>query len=187
MLFLRGLLLGPIPGCYYRCHSKCLNLISKPCVRSKVSHQAEYELNICPEAGLDSQDYRCAECRAPISLRECPRGGGRSWAGHRAGGELFWAGCPAISGVSKWSECQLSSSPWEARKDCFGTFSRPPKLTKVPLGVPVGLGYSSPVTASSQKTPIPMGRPHYTTPCVSGLQKHTDIDSRDSLSTVPFY
>ncbi|KAF3817531.1 hypothetical protein GH733_012818 [Mirounga leonina] len=60
-------------GCYYRCHSKCLNLISKPCVRSKVSHQAEYELNICPETGLDSQDYRCAECRAPISLRECPR------------------------------------------------------------------------------------------------------------------
>lgn len=64
----------PIPGCYYRCHSKCLNLISKPCVRSKVSHQAEYELNICPEAGLDSQDYRCAECRASISLRECREG-----------------------------------------------------------------------------------------------------------------
>ncbi|XP_055477042.1 differentially expressed in FDCP 8 homolog isoform X2 [Psammomys obesus] len=59
-------------GCYYRCHSKCLNLISKPCVSSKVSHQAEYELNICPEAGLDSQDYRCAECRAPISLRGVP-------------------------------------------------------------------------------------------------------------------
>ncbi|XP_012578297.1 PREDICTED: differentially expressed in FDCP 8 homolog, partial [Condylura cristata] len=50
-------------GCYYRCHSKCLNLVSKPCVRSKVSHQAEYELSICPESGLDSQDYRCAECR----------------------------------------------------------------------------------------------------------------------------
>ncbi|XP_072871784.1 differentially expressed in FDCP 8 homolog isoform X2 [Chlorocebus sabaeus] len=59
-------------GCYYRCHSKCLNLISKPCVSSKVSHQAEYELNICPETGLDSQDYRCAECRAPISLRGVP-------------------------------------------------------------------------------------------------------------------
>ncbi|XP_075795920.1 differentially expressed in FDCP 8 homolog isoform X2 [Pelodiscus sinensis] len=59
-------------GCYYRCHSKCLNLITKPCVRSKVSHQAEYELNICPETGLDSQDYRCAECRAPISLRGVP-------------------------------------------------------------------------------------------------------------------
>lgn len=57
-------------GCYYRSHSKCLNLITKPCVRSKVSHQSEYELTICPEAGLDSQDYRCAECRAPISLRK---------------------------------------------------------------------------------------------------------------------
>ncbi|KAM6430156.1 differentially expressed in FDCP 8 homolog isoform 2-T2 [Liasis olivaceus] len=59
-------------GCSYRCHSKCLNLITKPCVRSKVSHQAEYELSICPETGLDSQDYRCAECRAPISLRGIP-------------------------------------------------------------------------------------------------------------------
>ncbi|XP_013907528.1 PREDICTED: differentially expressed in FDCP 8 homolog [Thamnophis sirtalis] len=59
-------------GCSYRCHSKCLDLITKPCVRSKVSHQAEYELSICPETGLDSQDYRCAECRAPISLRGIP-------------------------------------------------------------------------------------------------------------------
>ncbi|NWW54031.1 DEFI8 protein, partial [Pedionomus torquatus] len=57
-------------GCYYRCHSKCLPLVSKPCVRAKVSHQAEYQLSICPESGLDSQDYRCAECRAPVSLRE---------------------------------------------------------------------------------------------------------------------
>lgn len=58
------------PGCYYRCHSKCMNLINKPCVKSKVSHQSEYELNICPEIGLDKQDYRCSECRTPISLRE---------------------------------------------------------------------------------------------------------------------
>ncbi|NXV71464.1 DEFI8 protein, partial [Atlantisia rogersi] len=56
-------------GCYYRCHSKCLPLVSKVCVRAKVSHQAEYQLSICPESGLDSQDYRCAECRAPVSLR----------------------------------------------------------------------------------------------------------------------
>ncbi|KAM7039955.1 differentially expressed in FDCP 8 homolog isoform 2-T3 [Molossus nigricans] len=77
-------------GCYYRCHSKCLNLISKPCVRSKVSHQAEYELNICPEAGLDSQDYRCAECRAPISLRECPgRGGAEGSCSEQGNGQLL--------------------------------------------------------------------------------------------------
>uniref|UniRef100_A0A8C7Z9R2 Differentially expressed in FDCP 8 homolog n=1 Tax=Oryzias sinensis TaxID=183150 RepID=A0A8C7Z9R2_9TELE len=59
-------------GCYYRCHSKCMNLITKPCVRSKVSHQSEYELSICPEIGLDRQDYRCAECRSPVSLRGVP-------------------------------------------------------------------------------------------------------------------
>lgn len=59
-----------VSGCYYRCHSKCMNMITKPCVRSKVSHQSEYELSICPEIGLDRQDYRCAECRTPISLSE---------------------------------------------------------------------------------------------------------------------
>ncbi|XP_060694022.1 differentially expressed in FDCP 8 homolog isoform X2 [Hemiscyllium ocellatum] len=59
-------------GCYYRCHSKCLNQINKSCVRSKVSHQSEFELNICPEVGLDQQDYRCGECRQPISLRGVP-------------------------------------------------------------------------------------------------------------------
>ncbi|XP_078066827.1 differentially expressed in FDCP 8 homolog isoform X1 [Mustelus asterias] len=59
-------------GCYYRCHSKCLNQITKSCVRSKVSHQSEFELNICPEVGLDRQDYRCGECRQPISLRGVP-------------------------------------------------------------------------------------------------------------------
>ncbi|XP_064016234.1 differentially expressed in FDCP 8 homolog isoform X1 [Pogoniulus pusillus] len=59
-------------GCYYRCHSKCLPLVSRACVRAKVSHQAEYQLSICPESGLDSQDYRCAECRAPVSLRGVP-------------------------------------------------------------------------------------------------------------------
>ncbi|XP_017596837.1 PREDICTED: differentially expressed in FDCP 8 homolog [Corvus brachyrhynchos] len=76
-------------GCYYRCHSKCLPLVSRPCVRAQVSHQAEYQLSICPESGLDSQDYRCAECRAPISLREpllLPGGLGRAVGLGGAGG-----------------------------------------------------------------------------------------------------
>ena len=64
------LCVGCFSGCYYRCHSKCMNLINKPCVRSKVSHQSEYQLSICPEIGLDRQDYRCAECRTPVSLSE---------------------------------------------------------------------------------------------------------------------
>ena len=62
--------------------------MSKPCVRAKVSHQAEYQLSICPESGLDSQDYRCAECRAPVSLREAapPRRG----AGELLGAVGLW-------------------------------------------------------------------------------------------------
>ena len=105
------------PGCYYRCHSKCLNLISKPCVRSKVSHQAEYELSICPEAGLDSQDYRCAECRAPISLRECGRtadvlGRGRAHSGVRTRGKSGSQG--------QRGSCRHVSLSGEAMGGCCG-------------------------------------------------------------------
>lgn len=85
------------PGCYYRCHSKCLPLVSRPCVRAQVSHQAEYQLSICPESGLDSQDYRCAECRAPISLREplllLPGGLGGSCGAGGSWGLWGWEVC----------------------------------------------------------------------------------------------
>lgn len=57
-------------------------------MRAQVSHQAEYQLSICPESGLDSQDYRCAECRAPISLRELLLGGWGGLGGCRGWGEL---------------------------------------------------------------------------------------------------
>lgn len=114
----------PTPGCSYRCHSKCLNLISKPCVRSKVSHQAEYELNICPEAGLDSQGYRCAECRAPISLRECV--GGRAAPGRAGQGVRPRLG-EDVGGTRQlrpaWL-CRVSLSPWEATRGCQGTLLR---------------------------------------------------------------
>uniref|UniRef100_A0A8B9GDK0 Phorbol-ester/DAG-type domain-containing protein n=1 Tax=Amazona collaria TaxID=241587 RepID=A0A8B9GDK0_9PSIT len=57
-------------GCYYQCHSKCLPLVSKACMQAKISHQAEYQLSICPKSGLDSHDCCCAECCTPISLCE---------------------------------------------------------------------------------------------------------------------
>uniref|UniRef100_UPI00358F9491 differentially expressed in FDCP 8 homolog isoform X2 n=1 Tax=Myxine glutinosa TaxID=7769 RepID=UPI00358F9491 len=55
-------------GCRFNCHSRCLNAICKPCVRLKVSHQAKYLMDICPEVGLHAQDYRCADCRQPITM-----------------------------------------------------------------------------------------------------------------------
>ncbi|NXP50687.1 DEFI8 protein, partial [Heliornis fulica] len=91
-------------GCYYRCHSKCLPLVSKVCVRAKVSHQAEYQLSICPESGLDSQDYRCAECRAPVSLREAAA----AWDHSGAGGD----GCVPGHGVSDAEAVGTAWCPW---------------------------------------------------------------------------
>uniref|UniRef100_A0A8C4R821 Differentially expressed in FDCP 8 homolog n=1 Tax=Eptatretus burgeri TaxID=7764 RepID=A0A8C4R821_EPTBU len=55
-------------GCRFNCHSRCLSAICKPCVRLKVSHQAKYVMDICPEVGLHAQDYRCADCRQPITM-----------------------------------------------------------------------------------------------------------------------
>lgn len=80
-------------GCYYRCHSKCMNMITKPCVRSKVSHQSEYELSICPEIGLDRQDYRCAECRTPISLSEYKFPAQFNLCTHRISNTFVWLHC----------------------------------------------------------------------------------------------
>ncbi|KFO77854.1 Differentially expressed in FDCP 8, partial [Cuculus canorus] len=96
-------------GCYYRCHSKCLPLVSKPCVRAKVSHQAEYQLSICPESGLDSQDYRCAECRAPVSLREAVPAVAWGWEGVGLGGTggcmglgSFGGACVPARAIHNW-------------------------------------------------------------------------------------
>lgn len=85
----------PTPGCYYRCHSKCLNLISKPCVCSKVSHQAEYELNICPEAGWTARIANVPSAACPSLCVS---------AGKEQVGGVFWAGELAHSLVRTWGE-----------------------------------------------------------------------------------
>ncbi|XP_071957898.1 differentially expressed in FDCP 8-like [Antedon mediterranea] len=55
--------------CGLNCHSKCLNLIKRECVSRKISG-ANYSTEICPEAGLSAQNYRCAECKIPISFKD---------------------------------------------------------------------------------------------------------------------
>lgn len=164
----------PTPGCSYRCHSKCLNLISKPCVRSKVSHQAEYELNICPEAGLDSQGYRCAECRAPISLRECA--GGRAAPGRAGQGVRPRLG-EDVGGTRQlrpaWL-CRVSLSPWEATRGCQGTLSRSAQAAWCSLGhlgAPLGRTCAQPPGCGRQGPPRQgLGEPQCPHTChVAGL------------------
>ncbi|XP_033124767.1 differentially expressed in FDCP 8 homolog B-like isoform X2 [Anneissia japonica] len=55
--------------CGLNCHSKCLNLIKRECVSRKLSG-ANYSTEICPEIGLSAQNYRCAECKTPISFKD---------------------------------------------------------------------------------------------------------------------
>ncbi|XP_053384754.1 differentially expressed in FDCP 8 homolog [Mercenaria mercenaria] len=55
--------------CGYCSHEKCLNQITRTCAYVKVQEDPIYCLDICPERGLSSQNYRCAECRGPISFK----------------------------------------------------------------------------------------------------------------------
>jgi hypothetical protein len=55
-------------GCYYQCHSKCLNEVVRHCQFLKVSVESQYIRNICPEKGLPSQNYKCAECKGHFTL-----------------------------------------------------------------------------------------------------------------------
>ncbi|KAJ8299454.1 hypothetical protein KUTeg_023514, partial [Tegillarca granosa] len=55
--------------CGYCCHEKCLNLITRTCASLKVQENPTFCLSICPNRGLSSQNYRCAECRSSISFK----------------------------------------------------------------------------------------------------------------------
>lgn len=55
--------------CGYSAHEKCLNMITRTCASLKVLENPTYTNDICPTRGLSFQNYRCAECRAPISFK----------------------------------------------------------------------------------------------------------------------
>ncbi|XP_070536130.1 differentially expressed in FDCP 8-like isoform X2 [Ptychodera flava] len=55
-------------GCGYTCHSKCMNSITRACISGKLATSA-FVVNICPESGLASQSFRCAECKNQISTK----------------------------------------------------------------------------------------------------------------------
>ncbi|XP_014240512.1 differentially expressed in FDCP 8 homolog isoform X1 [Cimex lectularius] len=54
--------------CSYRIHIKCLHFITRVCPILIISEQGSYETKICPEVGLDRQDYKCFECENPINF-----------------------------------------------------------------------------------------------------------------------
>lgn len=54
-------------ACKFHSHKQCLEVIRRACASRKVS-VSTYNLDICPEPGLSSQQYKCAECRKLIGL-----------------------------------------------------------------------------------------------------------------------
>ncbi|XP_025087005.1 differentially expressed in FDCP 8 homolog A-like [Pomacea canaliculata] len=55
--------------CGYRCHDKCVQLITRTCAIVKVKENPAFIYDLCPRnpKGLAAQDFRCAECRMHIS------------------------------------------------------------------------------------------------------------------------
>ncbi|KAJ8927940.1 hypothetical protein NQ314_019571 [Rhamnusium bicolor] len=54
--------------CSYCCHHKCIASIIRECAHVVASERGNYELEICPEIGLSSQKYLCAECKIPMPI-----------------------------------------------------------------------------------------------------------------------
>ncbi|KAK9499293.1 hypothetical protein O3M35_002349 [Rhynocoris fuscipes] len=54
--------------CQYKCHAKCVNSLNRVCVHLLLSENPYYESGICPEVGLDLQNYCCYECKTPITF-----------------------------------------------------------------------------------------------------------------------
>lgn len=53
--------------CGYSCHHKCLAGIVRECAHVVASERG-YEIDICPEEGLSSQKYLCAECKVLLQI-----------------------------------------------------------------------------------------------------------------------
>lgn len=53
--------------CQYKCHLDCVQNLHRVCAHLILSEKPNYEPQICPEVGLDTQGYRCYECKAKIS------------------------------------------------------------------------------------------------------------------------
>lgn len=57
--------------CEYACHHKCLASIVRDCAHVVASERGSFEYEICPELGLSSQQYLCAECKSPLPISKC--------------------------------------------------------------------------------------------------------------------
>ncbi|OQV21470.1 Differentially expressed in FDCP 8-like protein [Hypsibius exemplaris] len=55
-------------ACGFSCHERCISSIARNCVAEQVLMKPAYILEICPEKGLDTQNFACAECRKAFPM-----------------------------------------------------------------------------------------------------------------------
>ncbi|XP_063239716.1 differentially expressed in FDCP 8 homolog isoform X2 [Bacillus rossius redtenbacheri] len=75
--------------CKYSCHVKCLPQVCRVCAHVRACENPSYVTDICPETGLSTQGYRCAECKAHITFKN-------SWVEPRLcdyDGQYYCPGC----------------------------------------------------------------------------------------------
>ncbi|XP_063631516.1 differentially expressed in FDCP 8 homolog [Cydia splendana] len=56
--------------CGYLCHYKCVDYICRVCAHVVMTDKGQFEMDICPEKGLASQDYKCAECATALTFKD---------------------------------------------------------------------------------------------------------------------
>ncbi|XP_076370748.1 differentially expressed in FDCP 8 homolog isoform X2 [Tachypleus tridentatus] len=57
-------------NCSFKCHNKCFSFLTRTCAYLKVTENPSYIMDICPEVGLASQCYKCAECKRKLLNKE---------------------------------------------------------------------------------------------------------------------
>lgn len=56
--------------CGYLCHYKCVDHICRVCAHVVMTEKGSFEMSICPEKGLATQDYKCAECQTALNFKD---------------------------------------------------------------------------------------------------------------------
>ena len=55
--------------CRFKVHGRCVSNIKLPCAASVVSQSGfQFEIQICPETSLPSQNYKCYDCHSDIAF-----------------------------------------------------------------------------------------------------------------------
>lgn len=68
LIIMKCMFFAYLIDCSFLCHKKCVEHIRRVCAHIVASEKGELEMLVCPEKGLSSQSYKCAECKTNLSF-----------------------------------------------------------------------------------------------------------------------